>query len=212
MRDQLRATLAANFHGDAAHDLAHMDRVWANAQAIMAGEPPCNTTVVLCACYLHDLVSLPKDSPDRARASTLAAEQALPILQTLGLSPSDIAATQHAITAHSFSAGIAPLTPEAKITQDADRIEALGAIGIARCFAVSGGLNRPLWDGHDPFAANRPLDDSTYAVDHFAAKLLTLPDTMQTDTGRRIAQARADVMRQFLDQLAGEMGSAPSGW
>ncbi|HDO7482899.1 TPA: HD domain-containing protein, partial [Escherichia coli] len=70
-----------------------------------------------------------------------------------------IEAVCHAIAAHSFSAQIAPLTTEAKIVQDADRLEALGAIGLARVFAVSGALGLALFDGEDPFAQHRPLDD-----------------------------------------------------
>lgn len=60
-----------------------------------------------------------------------------------------------------------PLTTEAKIVQDADRLEALGAIGLARVFAVSGALGVALFDGEDPFAQHRPLDDKRYALDHF---------------------------------------------
>ncbi|MFA9353024.1 hydrolase, partial [Escherichia coli] len=77
------------------------------------------------------------------------------------------------IEAHSFSAKIAPETLEAKIVQDADRLEALGAIGLARVFAVSGALGVALFDAEDPFARQRGLDDKQYALDHFQTKLLT---------------------------------------
>jgi uncharacterized protein len=142
----------------------------------------------------------------------MSARQAAPLLGNLGFAKPEIADTQHAIIAHSFSAGIQPEKPEARILRDADRIEALGAIGIARCFAVSGSLGRPLFHSADPFAHARSLDDKRYAVDHFAQKLLRLPQSMQTATGLRIAQERADVMRVFLDQLAHEMDAAPSSW
>jgi uncharacterized protein len=120
--------------------------------------------------------------------------------------------TQHAIEAHAFSANIHPRTKEAKILQDADRIEALGALGIARCFAVSGLLARPLFDPEDPFAERRQLDDSRFAIDHFAQKLLKLPETMQTETGRTLALERVNVMHGYLRQLASELGVPGPDW
>jgi len=212
LRDALRDHLIATSDGDAAHDVAHTDRVWANAQSIADGEAPVDMTVLLAACYFHDLVTLPKDSPDRARASALSADAAAPVLATLGLSPAQIDSARHAITAHSFSARIPPETLAAKILQDADRIEALGAIGIARCFATTGVLGGALFHGLDPFGTNRDLNDKAYAVDHFKIKLLRLPDTMQTASGRKLAQARAGVLRDFLDQLALELDVPVSGW
>lgn len=150
-------------------------------------------------------MNLPKNDPGRANASTLSAQAARPILRTLGFNEAEIEATAHAIAAHSFSAGIAPVTLEAKAVQDADRLEALGAIGLARVFVVAGQLGRALFHGDDPFAQHRPLDDARYAVDHFAVKLLRLPATMQTEAGKRLALERAAVMRDFLRSLAAEL-------
>ncbi|MDG1376460.1 MAG: HD domain-containing protein [Yoonia sp.] len=212
LRGALRAHLIAAVAGDAAHDVAHTDRVWANAQVISDGEAPCDMTVLLAACYFHDLVTLPKDSPDRALASALSAKAAAPVLQKLGLTEKQIANACHAIIAHSFSANIPPETLEAKILQDADRIEALGAIGIARCFATTGVLGGALFHGLDPFGTARPLNDKAYAVDHFRLKLLKLPATMQTVSGRHLAEDRANVLRDFLDQLASELDVPASGW
>jgi len=195
---------------DPAHDLAHLDRVWANARQIAEGA---ETPVLLAACYLHDLVNLPKDSPDRARASTRAAEAAAPILCDLGFDAERIAATQHAIAAHSFSAGIPPETPEAAILRDADRLDALGAIGIARCFAISGALGRPLYDPGDPFAQCRDPDDTAQTLDHFRTKLLMLPTDMLTARGREIARHRARRMIRFLAELGDEIGAPlPPKW
>ena len=157
-------------------------------------------------------VTLPKNSPERARASAMSAEAAAPILRELGLDSRQVENASHAITAHSFSANIPPETLEAKILQDADRIEALGAIGIARCFATTGVMGGGLFHGLDPFGLDRRLDDKAYAVDHFKIKLLNLPATMQTATGRKLAEDRANVLRDFLDQLATELDVAVSGW
>ncbi|MXQ08337.1 HD domain-containing protein [Alphaproteobacteria bacterium GH1-50] len=191
--------------GDAAHDRGHVLRVWSLCRTIAEGEGRMPDRALLAAALLHDLVALPKDHPDRKRASTLSAEAARPILAAEGLSGSEINEASHAIAAHSYSAGIEPLTDAARILRDADRIEALGAIGIARTFAVSGSLGRPLWDAGDPFAAARPLDDGAFGLDHFEVKLLGLADAMLTETGRRIARARTEVMRGFLDDLRAEL-------
>ncbi|WP_458792165.1 HD domain-containing protein [Yoonia sp. MH D7] len=192
--------------------MSHTDRVWANAKVISGGEEPCDMAVLLASCYLHDLVSVPKDSPERTRASRLSAQAARPALAGFGLTDQQINATCHAIEAHSFSANITPETLEAKVLQDADRIEALGAIGIARCFATTGVLGGALFHGGDPFGTARPLNEKAYAVDHFKVKLLGLPATMQTKTGRMLAQDRANVLRDFLDQLASELDVSASGW
>lgn len=122
-----------------------------------------------------------------------------------------IEAVCHAIAAHSFSAQIAPLTTEAKIVQDADRLEALGAIGLARVFAVSGALGLALFDGEDPFAQHRPLDDKRYALDHFQTKLLKLPQTMQTARGKQLAQHNAQFLVEFMAKLGAELAGENEG-
>lgn len=191
---------------DASHDIWHARRVDQNAKAIAQQEDTGDETVLTAAAYLHDLVNVPKNSPDRHRASSLSAEAAKPVLVDLQFNEPTIKAVQHCIEAHSFSAGIEPLTLEARILQDADRLESLGALGIARTFYIAGKMDSDLFHGGDPFAASRALDDKQYAIDHFKLKLLTLADTMQTDAGRAIARQRTDSMRGFLDTLAGELG------
>ncbi|HEP1897822.1 TPA: phosphohydrolase [Kluyvera cryocrescens] len=197
--------------GDASHDIAHFRRVWHSAQQIASGQSV-DLSVVLFASYFHDLVSLPKNHPDRARSSVLSAERTRQTLaRDFPLFPSERhAAVAHAIEAHSFSARIAPQTLEAKIVQDADRLEALGAIGLARVFAVSGAMNAALFDADDPFAEHRALDDKAYALDHFQTKLLRLPETMQTAKGREMAQHNADFLVHFMAKLSAELSGDPN--
>lgn len=196
--------------GDPSHDLFHARRVYRTAcflgteEARQNGSMP-DDRVLAAAAYLHDLVNLPKNHPDRAMASRHSAEAARPHLAALGFDPATISAVNHAIIAHSYSAGIPPQSLEAKLIQDADRLEALGAIGLARTFHIAGQMNRPLFDGGDPFAASRSLDDQRYALDHFAIKLLRLSATMQTQSGQRMAAQRAQFLRDFLEQLADEL-------
>ncbi|NRP13194.1 hypothetical protein XMM379_000652 [Aliiroseovarius sp. xm-m-379] len=212
LRGILSDTLTANGPTDSGHDLAHADRVWANAQQIAAGEQLAQRDQLMAACYLHDLVTLPKNDPERHRASTLSAEAAAPLLMGLDFSPQEVAEICHAIAAHSFSAGIPCETALARVVQDADRIESLGAIGLARCFAVSGALGRSLFHPSDPFATDRTLNDTAFALDHFPQKLLKLPDQMQTETGRKLARQRADILRRFLQDLAQELGQPAPTW
>ncbi|WP_438990985.1 HD domain-containing protein [Lentibacter sp.] len=193
---------------DSAHDLAHIRRVWANCQHIAKGEGQ-NATVDLellhAAALFHDLVNLPKNAPNRAEASRLSAEAAAPLARACGLPEAKLPALKHAIAAHSFSAKIAPQTLEAQILQDADRLDALGAIGLARMLMISGALNRPLYDHTDPLAQNRAPDDTAFALDHFQTKLFTLADTMHTETARQIATERTTYMRAFLARLHSEI-------
>lgn len=215
---QLRRISEVQMAQDPAHDIAHLDRVWANAQRIARDENEkspnrANLRILIAGAYLHDLVNLPKDHPQRETASKLSAEKSEPILQGLGYNADEITAAQHVIEAHSFSAGLPANSLEALILRDADRLDALGAVGIARTFMVAGTIDRPLCDPDDPFAANRPLDDQIWSIDHWHLKLLKLPGDMATDKGRKIARKRARLMLAYLRQLAKEMDTElPDHW
>lgn len=191
---------------DGAHDLGHLARVWANARALALDEATVDWQVLEAAVWFHDLVNLPKDSPERARASTLSAEAAVAFLRADGFADDKLPAVAHAIAAHSFSAGIAPETVEARILQDADRLEALGAMGLARMFLISGRMGGGIVDMEDPMALRRPLDDKRFALDHLEVKLLCLPETMQTRAGRAMAEERAEWMMSFRTRLLAEIG------
>lgn len=189
---------------DPAHDLAHIRRVVANARWLAAAEGA-NPAVVMPAAWLHDCVVLPKDSDRRSQASRLAAEAAGSFLSETDYPPDLIPAVEHAIAAHSFSAGIPPQTLEAQVVQDADRLDALGAIGAARTFAVGGEMGRTLYHEGDPFCATRLPDDAISTLDHFYTKLLTLAGTMKTAVGRQEAEQRTAFLHHFLNQLRHEI-------
>lgn len=190
---------------DSAHDLGHIYRVVINAKRLCEQEGG-NLAIVLPAAWLHDCVSVPKNSPLRSQASALAAEQASQWLAELNYPAELISPIAHAITAHSFSAGIPPQTLEAKIVQDADRLEAIGAIGLARCLITGVSMGTALYHPTDPFGeSGRVLNDSLYSVDHFYLKLLKLADQMQTPAGRAEAQQRTTYLHRFLSQLRHEL-------
>jgi len=191
-----RWILTHHAQDDAAHDLSHFRRVWATATQLAAGEEV-DRLVLLTACYFHDIVSLPKNHPERSRSSMMAAEKTLAILQSAF---ADFPADRYPAVSHAM---------EAKIVQDADRLESLGAIGLARVFAVAGALNTILFDAEDPFADRRALDDRKYALDHFQCKLLRLPETMQTDKGKAMAQHNARFLVEFMAKLSAELQGEP---
>ena len=202
-RDWLASTGALG--ADPAHDLLHVERVVAAAKAL-AEEEGADPAIVIPAAWLHDCVQVPKHSPNRARASRLAAEAAGAYLREASYPEASIGAIEHAIHAHSFSAGVEPRTIEAKVVQDADRLDALGAVGIARTLMLGGVLGTPLYDAAESIPRRRTPDDRENTVDHFYVKLLHLAERMQTDGGRREAERRTEFMRRFLAELEREIG------
>lgn len=190
---------------DPAHDISHVQRVVKNTIRL-TGEENGNAAVTVPAAWLHDCVSVAKDSPLRKQASQLAANAAIGFLESIHYPSELLADIHHAIEAHSFSANIETNTLEARIVQDADRLEAVGAIGITRCFLTGGSLGTALYDPADPFAQNRTADDRRYTLDHFYCKLLGLTNTMKTEAGKAEAIKRTDYMRGFLQQLSLEIG------
>ena len=115
-------------------------------------------------------------------------------------------AIHHAIAAHSFSANIKIKTVEAQIVQDADRMDALGAIGVSRCMNVGGAIGRLLYSPDDPFCIERKADDKQYTLDHFFIKLLHIADSMNTPSAKAEATRRTTYMHDFLAQLKSEIG------
>jgi len=190
--------------GDPGHGLTHLRRVVATARRL-ADLEGARMDIVLPAAWLHDCVHVAKDSPERPRASRLAAAHAASFLKGVGYPAELLPEIAHAIEAHSFSAGIPPRTIEAMVVQDADRLDALGAIGIARCIAVGAALGRPLYLPDDPFCENRPPDDLGAAVDHFYSKLLKLAGTMRTAAGGEEAGRRTAFIHAFIAQLRTEI-------
>jgi uncharacterized protein len=192
---------------DAAHDYRHALRVASWTLRIVGPEAPAR--LALLAALLHDVVNVPKSSPERARASELSAAFAREILTQAGLPPDDIAAVADAITDHSFSRGAVPRSLLGRALQDADRLEAVGALGLLRCVSTGVSLRADYFHPEDPWAQRRTLDDRAYSVDHFFTKLLGLADTMQTDVGRREAERRTQFLREFLRELGSEIDDPP---
>jgi uncharacterized protein len=196
---------ALEISDDGAHDLAHLQRVWHNVRTLHEAEGG-DLEVLLAAVLLHDCVAVEKNSPLRSQASRLAAEKASSVLAELNWPSDKIASVAHAIEAHSFSANITPLTLEAKIVQDADRLDSLGMLGVARTFYIAGRMGSALYDPQDPQAKHRDYDDKRFCLDHFQTKLLHLADGFQTVAGQRLAQIRHQRLKGFMEQFMEEIG------
>lgn len=189
---------------DGGHDVSHILRAFRNALRIHEREGG-NAKVLVGAVLLHDCVAVEKNSPLRAQASRLASEKAAGILREIGWAEAETSATCHAILTHSFSADLEPETLEAKILQDADRLDAIGMIGAARCFYTAGRMGGKIYDPTDPLGESRTLDDKSYALDHFLLKLFRLSDGFKTETGRQMARLRHERLVAIRDMLLEEI-------
>ena len=170
------------------HDAEHSLRVYRCALRIAEGEPDCDREVVALAALLHD-------ADDHKLFCTENNANARSFLSARGVSPEETERICRAVNAVSFSQnrGKRPETLEGRIVQDADRLDALGAIGIARTFAYGG-------------EHGRPLEDS---IAHFHEKLLLLRDELNTETARRIAAPRHAFLERFLEEYENESEGLP---
>ena len=202
--DSIKNEIIKIMDNDPAHDFDHVMRVYTNAKKIVK-EEKADEKLVLSAALLHDIVSYSKSSTRSKFSSIDSAKKSKIILKKYGFSEKEITIVSDAIKDHSFSQNKVPETLEGKILQDADRLDALGAIGIARVFATSGSLNRPFYNIDDPFCTKRNPDDDLWAVDHFFNKLLKLESLMNTRSGKIEAKKRTNVLQEFLKQLKDEI-------
>jgi uncharacterized protein len=189
---------------DSAHDFDHIMRVYKNVEKISKTEKV-NKKLVLSAALLHDLVSYPKSDKRSKNSSIESAKKSKLILKKYDFTEKEIKIISDAIAEHSFSQNKIPQTIEGKVLQDADRLDALGAIGIARVFATGGSLKRPFYNSDDPFCKKRNPNDKIWTVDHFYAKLLKLESLMNTKSGKLEAKKRTRIIKEYLKQLKQEV-------
>ena len=178
--EYIRQLFSGNADG---HDAEHSLRVYRNAMQIAQAYPACDLTVVALSSLLHDV-------DDHKLFHTEHNANARRFLEDQSISSDVIERICETINAVSFSKNRDKRPPslEAEIVQDADRLDAIGAIGIARTFAFGGSHGRPLRE----------------SIDHFHEKLLLMGDMMNTEEAKRIAQGRYDLMVQFLEAFEDE--------
>jgi uncharacterized protein len=204
---RLREHLSSEpFLRDAAHDLGHILRVARLAHRLAQAEGA-DVEVCVAAALLHDLVYRPKNHPESPQTAQMAADL-VPrwCRETVGLE-ARAEAIAAAVASHSWSGGGTPASLEAAVVQDADRLEALGAIGVARVFATGASFGARLWHPEDPWAERRSLDDKAWSLDHFERKLLKLEADMKTRSGRDLAESRQGTMLAYLEALRAELGA-----
>jgi uncharacterized protein len=206
--EQIMRTLQLLLHNQSpAHDFEHIIRVYKNAEMISKQEESVDLDIVLAAALLHDLVVYPKGSSKTINSADDSAEIAKKILLEYKNYPREkIEKVADAIRTHSYSKKLVPQTLEGKVLQDADRLDAIGAIGIARTFSVGGSENRSLYNPTDAFCeTERQLDDTQWTLDHIKKKLMILKNSMHTKTAKKIAEERTEFMELFLNQLRKEI-------
>ena len=206
--EQIMRTVQLLLHNQSpAHDFQHVLRVYKNAEMISKQEESVDLDIILAAALLHDLVVYPKGSSKTINSADDSAEIAKKILLESKNYPREkIEKVAGAIRTHSYSKKLIPSTLEGKILQDADRLDAIGAIGIARTFSVGGSENRSLYNPTDAFCEReRQLDDTQWTLDHIKKKLMILKNSMHTKTAKKIAEERTEFMELFLNQLRKEI-------
>ncbi len=191
-------------HAEAGHNWFHTERVWKLAVHIAGEEQRGDLLVIELAALLHD-ISDPKFNGGDENAGGVIARR---FLEQHNLDEDRIREVVYIVDHISFKGGISQMqdpSPELMIVQDADRLDALGAIGIARTFHYGGFRNNPIYDPevapvtYQSSASYRSSDAPT--INHFYEKLLKLKDLMNTDTGRRLAEARHHYMEEFLAEF-----------
>lgn len=193
-------------HAEGGHDWFHIERVYKNA-LLIAEEEECDLTVVKLAALLHDIA----DSKFHGGDETVGPKTARTFLESQNVSEAIISHVIAIIENISFKGGNFEKkfnSKELEIVQDADRLDALGAIGIARTFNYGGFKNRPLYNPNIQPNLNMSKEEyknsESPTLNHFYEKLLLLKDKMNTETGKKIAQKRHDFMVTFLSQFYAE--------
>ena len=193
-------------HAEGGHDWFHIERVYKNA-LLIAEEEECDLTVVKLGALLHDIA----DSKFHGGDESVGPKTARTFLESQNVSEDIILHVIAIIENISFKGGNFEKkfnSKELEIVQDADRLDAIGAIGIARTFNYGGFKNRPLYNPHIQPNLNMSKEEyknsESPTLNHFYEKLLLLKDKMNTETGKKIAQKRHDFMVTFLSQFYAE--------
>jgi uncharacterized protein len=188
------------------HDWFHIERVYKTALTINAVEKG-DPLIVELAALLHDIA----DSKFHDGDEEIGPRKAGEFMTSIGVAPAIISEVQAIIKNLSFKASFDMITYSSKelaIVQDADRLDAIGAIGIARAFTYGGYKNRVLYDPAILPNLNMSKDEykntTAPTINHFYEKLLLLKDLMKTNTGKSMAEKRHQFMLQYLDQFYGE--------
>lgn len=196
--------LARSIESEPAHDFGHVMRVVKNARLIAEAEGA-DVEIATTAALLHELFNLPKSHPDSHLAGDECAKHARRALEAEDCSQDFIDRVSAAIRDHAFSKGVVPEALESRVLQDADRLDALGAIGLARMWATCADMKRPFYSPDDPFCESRAPNDKEWGLDHVYKKLLLIPERLNLASSRELARERAAFIKTFVSQLRAEI-------
>ena len=193
-------------NAESGHDWFHIERVWKTAKTIAIAEGV-DMEVVEFAALLHDIA----DSKFHNGDEEIGPQRAGDFLKSIGVSADVIVHVQEIIRNMSFKNSLGDVkftSSEMLVVQDADRLDAIGAIGIARAFTYGGFKNRVLYDPEIEPQLNQSKEayknTSAPTINHFYEKLLLLKDKMNTHTGKKLALERHQFMKNYLNQFYGE--------
>ncbi|SDR28922.1 HD domain-containing protein [Natronobacterium texcoconense] len=190
-----------------AHDWRHVQRVESLAETLLERHPEsADEEILRLAVLLHDIGREKEDRGEIDDHSDWGAAEAERILEDLEASPETVEQVTHCVRSHRFSTGPEPETLEAKLLSDADNLDALGAVGIARVFSFGGEIGSPIHGSSvlpDEIGAGGTDDESQY--DHIHEKILQLADRMYTDVGRELADERTAFVREYVAQFDAEV-------
>ncbi len=189
---------------DPSHDFYHALRVL-NIAKFIAKEENADEDIIIPSALFHDVVNYPKNDIKRMLSSDESAEFTEKILREINFPLDKIEKVSYSIKCCSFTKNIKTDLLESKILQDADGLEATGAIAIMRTFASAGILKNPFYNLEDPFCIKRKPNDSKYAVDLFFTRLLEIEKRLHTDTAKKLVQQRKIFLNTFLNQLKKEL-------
>lgn len=199
---------AEKYYHDAesAHDFNHVLRVTAMAE-LLARVEGADIEIVRAAALLHDIARLDEDRTGQGDHAEMAAERARAILLEHGASIVQADAVAHAIAAHRFRGSVQPQTLEAKVLFDADKLDSIGAIGVARAYAIAGSLNQPLWSkvAAETMATRDQHNSNHSPYAEFIVKLGRIHELIYTETAKKIAEERHRFMSEFFERLGREM-------
>jgi|SRR6056297_2042681 len=198
---------AASYFGDVApaHDWQHVRRVAELAETLAAeSDRDVDERTLLAAVWLHDVGRSREDHGEIDDHAEWGAAEAERVLADLGATDDTVAAVQHCVRAHRYSNDVDPETVEARLLCDADNLDALGAVGVARCFTYGGELGQPIHDPDLPVAADDTEAGETQ-LNHLQKKVLSLRERMYTDPGRAVAEERHAFVESFVERFEREV-------
>jgi uncharacterized protein len=192
---------------DPSHDIYHAKRVLFLSKEI-ADIEDADLEIIIPSALFHDVINYPKNHAKRLDSSQESAEFAKKFLEKIEYFPKQkINKVYESIKLCSFTKNLKADFIEAKILQDADGLESVGALAIMRTFSSAGVLNREFYNEDDPFCKKRPPDDSKYALDLFYTRLLKIEKRLHTQRAKAIAEKRIIFMKNFLEELEFELNN-----